>query len=108
MSGEHDETLRRIEERLNRIEKLLDEQKSTASKKMMNVDEVSAYTGYVKRYIYHLTGEKRIPHYKRGGKLMFDRDEIDRWLQENRVKTEDEVEREAQRICSIGFRKQDL
>ena len=38
----------------------------------------------------------KIPHYKPSGKLIFfERDEFDAWLLGNRVKTRDEISREA-------------
>lgn len=37
------------------------------------------------RHIRGLVARKAIPHYKLGGKLRFDVDEIDAWLDANRV-----------------------
>lgn len=41
------------------------------NKEMMNIDEVSLYTGYEKSYLYKLTSEAKIPHSKPGGKSIF-------------------------------------
>lgn len=94
------ETLDRIEERLRRIEMMLFELRDNGTKSLMSVDEVSAYTGYKKRYVYKLAYEKRIPHYKRDGKLIFKREEIDKWLLENRVSTDSEITDAAMFYCS--------
>lgn len=95
------EILKRIYERLGRIEEMLSEQRSASVvKAMMNAEEVSRYTGYTYRYIHKLTGDHLIPHYKRGGKLFFKKEEIDAWLQERRVSTDDEITTEAKLYCS--------
>ena len=96
------EALKRIEERLARIEELLSDQRSDVKKSLMNAEEVAKYTGYAKRYIYNLTRAKKIPHYKRDGKVFFKKEEIDEWLLENRVMSENEVRQAASDYC---FRK---
>jgi len=81
-----------MDSRLQRIEAMLAQTRPTESgRKVMNVDEVAAFTGYAKKYIYHLTGTHRIPHYKRDGKVVFMKDEIAKWLRETKVKTENEL-----------------
>lgn len=98
---EQSDTLKRIWETLTHIEELLSEQR-TAKKSGCNLlspEEVAEYTGYTKRYVYKLAQEKQIPHYKRGARLFFRKDEIDQWLLENRVITNDEIERAAIGYC---------
>ena len=46
--------------------------------------------------IYKKISKGLIPHSKRGKKLYFDLDEIDRWLLSNKVKSVTELENEAQ------------
>ncbi len=78
-------------QRLERIETLLRGQKETLS-----FDEAAAYIGISKSYLYKLTAGCKVPHYKPEGKtLYFDRGELETWLRRNRVKTVDEIEREA-------------
>jgi len=46
--------------------------------------------------LYKLTSRKQIPHFcPQGKKLYFNRQELDRWLQQNRQNTNDEIEKEA-------------
>lgn len=51
-------------------------------KDVWSIDDLIAYTGYEKSYIYKLTSQRLIPHYKcLGGKtLFFKREEILGWL----------------------------
>lgn len=96
------ETLDRIEERLRRIEMMLTELRENGVKPIMSVDEVAEYTGYAKRYIYNLAQFRRIPHYKRDGRLLFKKDEVDQWLMENRVSTDDEINETATQYCQTN------
>ena len=54
-------------------------------KKSMTIDDLVNYTGFKVSYIYKLTSGNLIPHSKPGGgKVFFDKDEIDIWLLSNR------------------------
>ena len=67
-----------------------------ASKKVLCLEDVSVLTGLSKSYIYKLTADKKIPHYKPNGKLVyFERSEIENWMLQNRVATTDEAEQDA-------------
>ena len=61
----------------------------------MNVREVSEYLKISVSSIYKLTSSSQIPHYKSGKKLYFKKDEIDEWIFSNRIKTRDDIEKEA-------------
>lgn len=84
------EKLERQDKRLQNIESLLSSQKE-----VMNLDEVSLFTGLSKSHIYKLTSAGKIPHYKQSKHLFFDRDEVINYLKQNRVKTAGELEDEA-------------
>jgi len=45
--------------------------------------------------LYEKTSEKTIPHFKKGNKLYFKRDELQAWVLEGKVKTKDEIESQA-------------
>ena len=45
--------------------------------------------------LYEKTSEKTIPHFKKGKKLYFKRDELQEWVLEGKVKTNDEIESQA-------------
>jgi excisionase family DNA binding protein len=82
--------LKKHSQQLEHIENAL-----SASKPVMNLSETSQFTGLSKSHIYKLTFSGRIPHYKQGKHLYFDRLELEAWLKTNRVKTSDELEKEA-------------
>lgn len=67
-------------------------------KKALTLEEVAIYTGLSQSYIYKLTSNNEIPFYKPRAKMVyFDREEIDTWLLQNKVKTNKEIEEEANR-----------
>ncbi|MHB8258705.1 MAG: helix-turn-helix domain-containing protein [Bacteroidia bacterium] len=45
--------------------------------------------------LYEKTSEKTIPHFKKGNKLYFNREELQAWVQEGKVKTNSELQGEA-------------
>ncbi len=73
-----------------------------SQKAVLNLSEVAEYTGLSKSYLYKLTSSCKIPHYKPNGKyIFFDRKEVEDWLLQNRIKTNDEIEAEASTYVSI-------
>ena len=62
---------------------------------ILTVNEVAVLTGLSKSSIYKLTSSRKIPHYKKGKRLIFDRREILGWLKSNKVSTIDEIKRKA-------------
>lgn len=46
----------------------------------LNVATAAAYLDWPKQRLYKLTARGEIPHYKQDGRLLFRRDELDRWL----------------------------
>jgi len=80
-----------LDERLNRIEKLL-----IASKRVLSFDEACQYSNYSSSYMYKLTSGKIVPHSKPNGKaIFFDKDKLEAWLLQNPQKSIDEIEQEA-------------
>jgi excisionase family DNA binding protein len=63
-----------------------------SNKTVLTIEEASAYTGLSVSSIYKMTSTQEIPHYKPRGKMLyFNRDELDGWLLQRRVKTTDEI-----------------
>lgn len=61
-------------------------------KEVLTFDEASSYTGLSKSTLYKMTCNREIPHYKpRGGRVFFNRKELEAWLQRIRVSTAEEV-----------------
>ncbi len=56
--------------------------------------------------LYKLCGEKNIPHLKKGGKLLFLRKEIIKWVEEGRQKTKREIRLDAETwLGKLGQKK---
>jgi excisionase family DNA binding protein len=91
------ENLQSIEQRLSNIETLLLSQKT-----VLNFDEVAVYTGLSKSHLYKLTSTGGIPCYKPQGKhIYFDKPEIDRWLLQNKKKSNAEIDSEAATFVTL-------
>lgn len=68
------------------------------TKPFLSVEELASYIGVKVSYIYKMTHNREIPHYKPGGKMIyFDRKEIDECVLSQRVATADEIRSEARR-----------
>jgi excisionase family DNA binding protein len=88
-------------EQLDRIEKILN-----LSKKVLTFEEALLYTGISPSYMYKLTSSSEIPHYKPTGKrIFFYREELEKWLLRNRIKTNEEIEREASSYVILNKHK---
>ena len=95
--------LKCIDVRLKNIESLLLSQKT-----VLNFDEVTAYTGLSKSYLYKLTCSGGIPCYKPQGKhIYFNKTEIDNWLLQNRKATNRELENKAINLVTLKSAKND-
>ena len=87
-----------IQERLSNIESLL-----LLQKKALTFIQASQYADISPSYMYKLTSRGKVPHYKPNGKqIYFDKDELDKWLLTNRVKTQDEIDQEASRYTTVN------
>ncbi|QXP52553.1 MULTISPECIES: AlpA family transcriptional regulator [unclassified Cellulophaga] len=81
----------KLDERLNRIEKLL-----ISNKTVLTFDEACDYTGISRSYMYKLTSTGEIPNSKPNGKIIFfDKKLLDQWLLRNKRKSTSELEKEA-------------
>jgi len=99
------EKLVAIEKRIASIEvKLNSETDIHTSKNVMSINQLCEYCGFAKSYVYKQTSTREIPHYKKGKRLYFKKTEIDDWLLKTKVKTMDEIQREAT-IYTIRRRK---
>ena len=87
-------------EDLRRVADIITANTIFCTKEVLTSDEVAKYLGISKSYLYKLTMGQKIPHYKPMGKLCyFNRVEIEQWLQNNRVATEEELNQQAQAYC---------
>lgn len=74
-----------------------------STKPVLTFKEACTYTGFSASYLYKLTAERRIPHSKPSGKMVFfDRAELEAWLMGNRVATAAEIGDRAKAYCQKG------
>ena len=84
---------------LEKLEKI--ENSLNINKPILNINEVSEFTGISKSTLYKLTSAREIPHYKKVKHLLFDREEILLWLKENRIDTLEELDLESSSYISL-------
>ena len=73
------------------------------TKEVLTSEEVARYMGVSRSYLYKLTMRREIPHYKPRGKICyFNRQEVEQWLQSNRVATDTELNNQANNYCMKG------
>lgn len=66
------------------------------NKNVLGIDDVVVLTGLSKSHIYKLTSSRQLPCYKPNGKLMyFDKAEVEEWMRQNRVITNEEAKQKA-------------
>ena len=79
-----------------RVEEL--EQMLFLTKNVLSFDEASKFLNLSKSYLYKLTSGNLIPHYKPQGKMLyFEMVELEAWLRQNPIKTQAQIEQEAQK-----------
>lgn len=71
-------------------------------KPVLTIDQVAAYTGYAKNTIYSLVNQRKIPFSKPGGKLMFERKKIDKWLTDGERLTRKDIDRKASTYVAVN------
>lgn len=73
------------------------------TKEVLTSEEVARYMGVSRSYLYKLTMRREIPHYKPRGKICyFNRQEVEQWLQSNRVATDTGLNNQANNYCMKG------
>ena len=81
----------KLEERLERIERLL-----SSNKEVLTFEVACAYIGVSRSFIYKLTSRRQIPPSKPNGKMIFfERKKLNLWLLQNNRKSKAALEAEA-------------
>ena len=88
-SDESNEILRRLEQ----VEQLLRKQ-NLLQKGILIIEEAAEYLAISTSYLYKLTANKLIEHFKQGKKVYFKRESLDKWMLTYRVKTKQDVKSE--------------
>lgn len=87
--------------RLERIERL----SLLQAKPILDIKEASLFIGFSIAHIYRLTSTRQIPHFKKGAKLLFKKDDLEAWMTETRVMTGEEIEKRAATYAALNKRK---
>lgn len=89
-----------MEQDLQKLAYFITAKLSINTKEVLTSDEAASYMGVSKAYLYKLTMGRKIPHYKPMGKMVyFNRQELEQWLQANRVATDEEIRQQALDYC---------
>lgn len=92
-----------MKEDLKMVADLIMAKLNSYQKEILTSDEAAKYMGISKSYLYKLTMRQQIPHYKPMGKMCyFNREELEQWLQSNRVSTSNEIKERANAYCMKG------
>ena len=79
-------------DKLTSIESLLE----ATQPKPLTLQEAAEFLDFSRSYLYRLTSQGRVPHYKPEGKrVYFDRAELVNWIKRNRNRTQEETEEKA-------------
>lgn len=76
-------------------------------KEVLTTDECARYLGVSKSCLYKWTMTRQIPHYKSptGKMCFFNRQEVEAWMQSNRVATDCELEAQAEKLSKKGGKR---
>lgn len=79
-------TLDDISARLERLERMAELQKN-----VLDISETARLTGYSVKYLRLLIAQRNIPYYRRGNRLFFCRAEVESWMMQQRIPTNEEM-----------------
>jgi len=60
-------------------------------KELLSFKEACNYLKMPTDSLYKLTANKKIPHYKPCKRILFDKSQLDRWLEDHYVRSEKEI-----------------
>lgn len=90
-----------MREELEQVADMITANIINCTKEVLTSAEAARYMDISKSYLYKLTAQQKIPHYKPLGKMCyFNRAELEQWLQSNRVSTAAEISQRAQQYCT--------
>ena len=61
------------------------------NKELLSFKEACDYLKMPTDSLYKLTANKKVPHYKPGKRILFDKSQLDRWLEDHYVRSEKEI-----------------
>ena len=96
-----------MQEELRQVADLITANTIFCTKEVLTSDEAARYLGVSKSALYKWTSERKIPHFKSptGKMCFFNRLEVEAWMQSQRVSTDRQLERQAQKLTKGGAKK---
>jgi len=67
-------------------------------KRLLNIKETSEYLGIKKNTLYCWVSQKKIPYVKLGRKTLFDIEDLNKFIEENKIKAEWNLDNEKIRV----------
>lgn len=86
-----DITLEQLNDKIDNLSRLT----LISSKTVLDLEETLMFTGLSKGHLYRLTSKRQIPFFKKNRKLYFKKSEIEEWMLDQRIPTEDEIQSQA-------------
>lgn len=62
---------------------------------VMDAEECAGFLHCTMKTLYVWCSARKIPHFNTGKKLLFDKEEVEKWLESRRVKTNEQLMEEA-------------
>lgn len=84
-------TMEQLSEKLDRLSELT----LISAKNVLDLQEAALFTGFSIGHLYRLTSGRQIPHFKKFRRLFFKKSELEEWLLERKVLTEEEIDKKA-------------
>jgi excisionase family DNA binding protein len=75
-----EELAERVARRILELERERGAKAANGDSPWLGIAQAAAYLGWSRQRLYKLTAAGAIPHYKQEGRLLFRRDELERWL----------------------------
>ena len=88
---QEDITLEQLNEKIDNLSRLT----LISSKTVLDFEETILFTGLSKGHLYRLTSNRQIPYFKKNRKLYFKKSELEEWMLERRIPTEEEIQSQA-------------
>ena len=79
-------TLEDIAKRLDRLER-----ETALAKNVLTINEVAMLTGYTVKYLRQLIARHELTYYRRGNRIYFNRFEVENWMMEQRIPSNEEI-----------------
>lgn len=94
-----DRQLKNLEKQLHEIKEILAEENDD----LLNVKEAAIFLKFETAYIYRLINQNKIPYYKpNGGKVLFSKRGLRKWVLEHKFKSKQEIQDEANEYLKKG------